>query len=161
MRINPGSNNGAVPNIVTNLDELAEIQPELAEAIRRQEEQQVALLNEALKDMPPEEIIRRLKSLLWRLVPTLRLSEMVQMDFGSEVLSHSLRSALSGIVDAVKWIGWQNDIDPMKAFGDDTVIVALRDMMLGQDPRPSAHEGGLDVGRRTVENDSDRDDDEI
>lgn len=152
MLPNPDQN-GSIQSFITSLDELEGINPELAATIRQQEEQQIRVLNEALKEMPPEEMIKRLKGVLWRLVPLLRLSEMVRLDFGSEVLSVSLRTALVTITDAVKWIGWNNNLDPLDGFGDDTTIVALRDMMLGQDPSGMKHEGSdLDAGSSPVHN---------
>ena len=158
----PLGRNGSFQNIIANLDELEGVNPELASSIRQQEEGQLRLLNEALKSMPADVVIRRLKGVLWRLLPTLRLSEMVQMDFGGEVLSVSLRTALSALVDAVKWIGWKNGIDPLSEFGDDTTIVAIRDMMLGHEPPRPGHDevdAGLDTGASTEQNR--QDDDEI
>ena len=157
MPMNLGQN-GPLQNFITSLDELEGINPEMAASIRQQEEGQLRILNEVLKAMPPEEMIKRLKGVLWRLVPLLRLSEMMQLDYGSEVLSVSLRTALVTLTDAVKWIGWNNGLDPMAGFGDDTTIIALRDMMLGQDPPGMKHEGlksGLDDRPHVVQNDDD------
>jgi len=157
---------GPTPNLIANLDELEGYNPELAAAIRKKEDLQLTMLNEAIKVMTPDDIIRRLKMLLWRLAPTLRLSEMVQLDYGAEVLSVSLRSAVVGITDAVKWIGWKNGLDPLAPFGDDTIIVAIRDMMLGQNPgvptpQHESSESGLDdsapAGKNGIGTDGDQD----
>jgi hypothetical protein len=138
----PGSfdQQGPISSIIATLDELDNINPEMAAAIREQEEQHLKMLNESLRSMPPEEMIKRLKGVLWRLVPVLRLSEMMQLDYGAEVLSVNLRTALSTITDALKWIGYHNEIDPMEPFGDDTTIVAIRDIVLGQEPPDVQHD---------------------
>ena len=74
--------------------------------------------------------------------------------------------AVVGITDAVKWSGWANDLDPLAPVGDDTIIVALRDRMLGQnpgvptaqhDPSESTLDGSAPAGKNDVGTDGDQD----
>ena len=155
MIMNSGRNS-SVSNILSNLDELESINPELAAIIKMQDEEHLRLLNDALKEMSAEEIVHRLKGVLWRITPYLRLSETVPLDYGGEVLSVSLRESLMAITDAIKWIGWNNDLDPLEAFGDDTMVIAVRDVVVGKELTRSKHVNvPLDENRRLGDNDTD------
>lgn len=118
--------------MMVNPEDMAEMQRQLM-AAKQQEAAAQKLSNEHLSQMSPDEVVSRLKGVLYRIAPILKLTEMIQMDFGSEVLAASLRSAVGALVDAVKWVAWHSDQDPFAKFGDDTLLVMARDMMLGDD----------------------------
>lgn len=120
------------PMMMANPEEIQELQRQMA-AAKQQEAAAQKLSNEHLKELAPEEVVARLKGVLYRIAPILKLSEMIQMDFGSEVLAASLRSSVGALVDAVKWIAWHTDQDPFSKFGDDTLLVMARDVLLGDD----------------------------
>lgn len=127
--------------MVANLEELQELQRQMNMA-RQQEAAAQKLSNEHLGQLKPEEVVARLKGILYRVAPILKLTEMIQMDFGSEVLAASLRSSVRGIVDAVKWIAWQTGQNPFDKFGDDTLLIMAADLMLGDDLGRAAKQRG-------------------
>lgn len=125
-------NEGMHPMMMVNPEELREMQQQMA-AARQQEAAAQKLSNEHLSNLSPEEVVARLKGVLYRVAPILKLTELIQMDFGSEVLAASLRSSVGALVDAVKWIAWHSDQDPFAKYGDDTLLVMARDVLLGDD----------------------------
>jgi len=120
------------PMMMVNPEDLQEMQRQMM-AAGQQEAAAQKLSNEHLSNLSPEEVIFRLKGVLYRVAPILKLTEMIQMDFGSEVLAASLRSAVGALTDSVKWIAWHSDQDPFAKFGDDTLLVMARDVLLGDD----------------------------
>jgi len=129
------------PMMMANPEGIQELQRQMA-AAKQQDAVAQRLSNDHLKELAPEEVVARLKGVLYRIAPILKLSEMIQMDFGSEVLAASLRSSVGALVDAVKWISWHTDQDPFSKFGDDTLLVMARDVLLGDDLGRRAEEQG-------------------
>ena len=121
-----------MPMMMTNADEVRELQRQIA-AAKQHEAAIQRLSNDNLKDLTAEELVQRLKGVLYRTAAVLKLTELTHMDIGGEIMAASMRSIQRGLLDAIKWIAWKTDQDPYAKFGDDTLIIMVGDMLLGDD----------------------------
>lgn len=123
--------NGERPEMLAAMMAQAAMQKEVEEQRR---EAYLEKVNEILRELPPDLMIERLKSVLYRNAGILECwQKSAEANAGQDMLANSLYQMTTAVGEAIKWIANHNELDPYEPYGDDSHVLRVQDIVLGID----------------------------
>ena len=96
-------------------------------------ESDIEALNARLKEMSPEDIVARIKGIVYRNLSTITLCDQhyQELSMSEKLMGDTTHQIFGGLLDSLKWICMKHGLDINAAYGDDTLIHQVADLQFG------------------------------
>lgn len=105
-------------------------------------EADIEALNARLKEMSPEDIVARIKGVVYRNLSTITLCDQhyQELSMSEKLMGDTTQQIFGGLLDSLKWICMKHGLDINAPYGDDTLIHQVEDIQFGMPLESSKEE---------------------
>jgi hypothetical protein len=96
-------------------------------------ESDIEALNARLKEMSPEDIVARIKGIVYRNLSTITLCDQhyQELSMSEKLMGDTTQQIFGALLDSLKWICMKHQVDVNAPYGDDTLIHQVADLRFG------------------------------